>query len=99
MRERTIDLLPDLSTRHISLLDDLVTSTVNKCKTSEDQFEQAHSLWISLDTLAKSKFKGKVFREYFENRIISQTGLFFTTIPLFGLFFRLFRSLVWISFQ
>ncbi|KAJ1525821.1 hypothetical protein ONE63_009023 [Megalurothrips usitatus] len=56
MRERTIDLLPELSPKHICLLDDLVTTTVEKCKFSEEKYDIAHALWQSLDSLAKTKF-------------------------------------------
>ncbi|KAK3909237.1 Terminal uridylyltransferase 7 [Frankliniella fusca] len=57
MRRRTIDLLPDLSTKHLSLLDDLVLTTVEKCKTPQEDLQIAHIIWHTLDTLAKAKFK------------------------------------------
>ncbi|XP_034239388.1 terminal uridylyltransferase 4-like [Thrips palmi] len=55
MRRRTIDLLPDLM--HTSLIDDLVKTTVEQNKLPEEKQKAAHSLWQSLDSLARSKFK------------------------------------------
>ena len=58
MRRRTIDLLPELSQHHISLLDDLVSSIVKKHEVSDDEQKLAQNAWLSLNSIAQSKFKG-----------------------------------------
>lgn len=57
MRQRTIDLLPNLSQKHINLLDNLVKTIVEQNKLCEESQQAASSLWQKLDTLARTQFK------------------------------------------